>query len=98
MAAVTRVNRGHTCFNFLFTVISNTISKVFDCCFCLMFKAKIHKQSISHENLAKSHIHNQQTIQERLRQQKKVFLLCLDLLINNINVTYFVDKHAKNLV
>ncbi|KAJ7373035.1 Transcription factor Iwr1, partial [Desmophyllum pertusum] len=34
--------------------------------------AKIHKQSISHENLAKSHIHNQQTIQDRLRQQKKL--------------------------
>ncbi|XP_078345099.1 putative RNA polymerase II nuclear localization protein SLC7A6OS isoform X2 [Oculina patagonica] len=34
--------------------------------------AKIHKQSISHEKLAKSHIHNQQTIQDRLRQQKKL--------------------------
>lgn len=34
--------------------------------------AKIHKQSISHENLMKSHIHDQQTMQERLRQQKKL--------------------------
>jgi len=34
--------------------------------------ARIHKQSISHENLAKSHIQSQQTIQDRLRQQKKL--------------------------
>ena len=59
-------------------MILNTISKVSDCCFCFVCKAKIHKQSISHENLAKSRIHSQQTIQDRLRQQKKVLLLCID--------------------
>ena len=77
--AVATVNRRQACFNFLCAMILNIISKVLDCCLYVLFKAKIHKQSISHENLAKSHIHNQQTMQERLRQQKKVFLLCVDL-------------------
>ncbi|XP_068752420.1 probable RNA polymerase II nuclear localization protein SLC7A6OS [Montipora capricornis] len=34
--------------------------------------AKIHKQCLGHENLMKSHIPDQQTIQERLRQKKKL--------------------------
>ncbi|CAH3019808.1 unnamed protein product [Porites evermanni] len=51
---------------------------------------KIQKQSGSHEHLAKSHIHDHQTIQERLRQKKK--------LLNQESRFKVISSHRENEV
>ncbi|KAK2560346.1 putative RNA polymerase II nuclear localization protein SLC7A6OS [Acropora cervicornis] len=50
--------------------------------------AKIHKQCVSHENLMKSYLPDQQKIQERLRQKKK--------LLNQESRFKVISSHREN--